>query len=352
MNFEFKPATRENLKARIALVGPSGSGKTFTALVLAQALAQGGTVGVLDTERRSASKYAGRFAFHALDLPEHSPANYVKAIQAAERAGISVLVIDSLSHAWMGKGGALEQVDQAARRSKGNSFAAWRDVTPQHNALVEAILGADCHVIATMRAKTDYAMEQDGKGRTQVRKVGLAPIQRDGVEYEFDIVADIDPDHNFMVTKSRCEDLDGAVINRPGPEVGARILSWLTEGTPAAPRTEASTPPTAAPSTRRERPDPMPGSFSPPTQDTPQGFSQDETWKAANRRLRAILSNSGLTKDEASRFIEATKKAVKVASLSHVSPDTLQKIASRLDALTSEGVDAVRAKLVEMEGAP
>ena len=175
----FKPAVKHEAKARIALVGPSGSGKTFTALRIATGL--GGRIAVIDTEHGSASKYADLFTFDVANLETFSPKAYCDAIASAVAAGYDVLVIDSLSHEWMGPGGALEMVDAASARSKGNSYVAWRDVTPQHNRLIDTIIRADCHIIATMRSKTEYVLESHG-GKTAPRKVGMAPVQRDGMD--------------------------------------------------------------------------------------------------------------------------------------------------------------------------
>src|SRR5690606_17908900 len=217
------------------IIGPSGSGKTFTALQIAKGLAgPNGRIAVIDTENYSSSLYADEFDFDVLNLETFSPQTYTAAIRAAEQAGYDVLIIDSLSHAWSGKEGALEQVDKAAARSRsGNTFAAWREVTPQHNEMVETIVRANMHVIVTMRAKTEYIVEQvtrNGKTVHEPRKIGMAPIQRDGLEYEFDIVADMDHDHRFIVSKTRASFLAGEVIQRPGPELGRQILEWLTSG--------------------------------------------------------------------------------------------------------------------------
>ena len=152
-----------------------------------------------------------------LELKSFSPTDYVNAINAAEQAGYDILIIDSLTHAWSGKNGALELVDKATARLKsGNSFAAWREVTPLHNQMVDAIMASKLHVIATLRSKTEYVMEEDSRGRKVPRKIGMAPIQRDGLEYEFDVVGDMDWENRLIVTKTRCPELAGAVINRPG----------------------------------------------------------------------------------------------------------------------------------------
>lgn len=228
----FRKATKQQAKLRMALIGPSGSGKTYTALRIASHL--GERVAVIDTERGSASKYADKFEFDVLELDSFHPQRYIEGIQAAEAEGYDVLIIDSLSHAWSGKDGALELVDKAAKRMQSsNTFAAWRDVTPLHNALVDAMLQSRLHLIVTMRAKTEYIVEKDERtGKSVPRKVGLAPIQRDGLEYEFDVVADMDLDNTLIVSKSRCEALSGAVIPKPGEEVADTLKAWLTDGAP------------------------------------------------------------------------------------------------------------------------
>lgn len=243
---KFQKATRKKSKARVALIGPSGSGKTFTALTIARALlAPGERMVLFDTERGSASKYAGdAFDFDVLELETFSPEKYVEALNDAKGENYPVVVIDSLSHAWVGKDGALEQVDRAAAKG-GNSYTSWRGVTPKHNALVDAILRYPGHVVVTMRAKTEYVMEADPRGKMVPRKVGLAPVQRDGMEYEFDVVADIDLDHRMVVTKSRCPALADQVIERPGPKVGETLLAWLDDGVDAPQRPGAT--PYAAP---------------------------------------------------------------------------------------------------------
>lgn len=232
---QFQKATKEQAKARIALMGPSGSGKTYTALKLACGL--GDKVAVVDTENGTASKYADEFNFSTLNLTEFSPLTYVDAIHAAEEAGFDVLIIDSLSHAWMGKGGALEMVDREASRSNSNnSFTAWRKVTPLHNALVDALVQCRIHLIVTMRTKTDYVLQPNDKGKMEPKKVGLAPVQRDGLEYEFDIVGDMDLDHNLIVSKTRCRLLDGYVGHKPDEKLAQTIKSWLSDGTAPQPK--------------------------------------------------------------------------------------------------------------------
>ncbi len=232
MPITFTKATKELSRARVGIVGPAGSGKTFTALTLATGL--GGRIAAIDTERGSMAKYAHRFDFDQVLFNTFDPRHYVEAIEAAAEAGYDVFIIDSLSHAWTGKGGALDLVNASAARSKSNnSYNAWRDVTPIHNELVDAMLQSPMHVIATMRTKTDYVIEEvERKGRTihVPKKVGMAPIQREGMDFEFDIVGDMDDMNTWKITKSRCEALTGAVINRPDHRTAKVILDWLSDG--------------------------------------------------------------------------------------------------------------------------
>ena len=223
----FKKATKSQTRLRLAITGVAGAGKTYTALTIGKHLGQ--RIALIDTERGSASKYSGDVAdFDVLELEQFPPREYVKAIKAAEGEGYDVLIIDSLSHAWAGKGGALEMVDEIAARMKNpNNFAAWKDVTPEQHMLIEAILQSRMHVIATMRSKMAYT--QEGK---QVHKLGMAPIQRDGVEYEFDVIGEMDLEHKMLITKSRCAALDKKVFRYPGEDIAIELKKWLTDGAP------------------------------------------------------------------------------------------------------------------------
>lgn len=227
----FTTASKAASRLRLAIIGPSGAGKTFTALRVATGL--GGRIAVVDTEHGSASKYADRFQFDVLELDSFSPATYVGAIHAAEAAGYDALIIDSLSHAWMGKDGALEQVDKIAARSKtNNTFGAWRDVTPMHQRLIDAMIASRLHLIATMRQKTEYVVE-DVNGKKTPRKVGTAPVQRDGMEFEFDVVLEMDQDNRAIVSKTRCPALRGALIEQPGEELAQTLREWLAGAPPS-----------------------------------------------------------------------------------------------------------------------
>lgn len=231
----FKKAVKHESKLRLAIAGPSGSGKTYTALAIGTAL---GKVAVVDTESGSASKYADIFDFDVAEMhaPFH-PRKYAEAIAMAADAGYDVVILDSLSHAWFAQGGVLDIVDEAAKRSRsGNTYMAWKEGTPAQNQLVEAIVTAPIHVIGTMRSKTEYALVTNDRGKQEPRKMGMAPIQRDGFEYEFDVMFDMDVENTAVVSKSRCSALANKVIAKPGADVAGVLQDWLS-GEPA-PRQE------------------------------------------------------------------------------------------------------------------
>lgn len=233
----FVKAQKYGAKLRMAISGPAGAGKTWTALTLAEALAEGQCVAVIDTEHRSASKYADRFEFDVAELETFHPQRYIDAIHEAEAGGYAVLVIDSLSHAWSGQGGLLEEKDKIARQKYGgNSFSAWNDASALQNKLVQAILGSKLHIIATVRAKMEYLQERDEKGKSSVRKVGMAPVQRDDLPYEFDVFCSMEVDNTLIVDKSRCPALTGAIIAKPDASMAEMLKDWLSGEASPAPR--------------------------------------------------------------------------------------------------------------------
>jgi hypothetical protein len=235
MAMQIRKAERRKAKLRLALIGPTGSGKTYSALQMAFGL--GGRVGMIDTENGSGDLYANVGEYDIITLtPPYTVDKYREAIRAFEDAGYDVIIIDSLSHAWAGEGGLLDKSGQLEKSGRvKNSFAAWRELTPEHNKLVEEMTGSPCHIIATMRVKTDYVLEPNEKGKMVPRKVGLAPIQRDGLEYEFTVVMDVDAGHVASASKDRTQLFDGW-YDRISPEVGKRLLDWLNTGHDALPQ--------------------------------------------------------------------------------------------------------------------
>jgi len=242
---QFKPATRHKLKARVALAGPSGSGKTYTALRLAFGLVgAGGRVAVIDTENRSAEKYVGTvadgiaWAFDVATPGTFDPVELAATLREAAKH-YDVIVVDSLTHFWSGEGGMLERVDSAAKRSNSrNSFDAWRTEKPTERAMLAALTGIGCHLIVTMRTKTEWVIEENDRGKKMPRKIGTKAEQRDGIEYEFDVVGDLDIDHTFIASKTRCPALDGKVFPRPGADVAGILRTWLDDGDAVAAQPE------------------------------------------------------------------------------------------------------------------
>lgn len=236
----FQKATRAQLKARVAFAGPTGSGKTWTALEWATVLAGEGRIAYVDTERGSAALYADRFDFDVMAFdPPYDPGRLADILKAAEAHGYDVVVVDSLSHFWEGEGGTRDIADAAAARSGGNSFAGWKDATPKLRHLIDVMLGLDAHFIGTMRSKMEYVLEQNERGRTAPRKVGLAPVMRQGVEYEFTLVGDIDLDHRIAITKSRCDRLADELVQPGRADEAAKVFAdWLGEGEPLATKAE------------------------------------------------------------------------------------------------------------------
>lgn len=233
--FKIVKATRKRAKARIGISGPSGSGKTYSSLLIAFGLVSGKEnprIGVIDTEQHSAELYAPEFeeygGYYVINLePPFDPQKYIKAIKTFEENNFDVIIIDSLSHAWAGTGGLLD-IHGKIVDSGTNPFMAWREVTPQHNKLVEAMLQSPCHIIATLRAKTEYVI-QDVDGKKQVIKVGLSPIQRDGMEYEFMTFFELSYNHTCRATKDRTGLFDNMIFT-PSIETGKKIKEFLDSG--------------------------------------------------------------------------------------------------------------------------
>lgn len=244
----FKKATKSQAKLRAAVFGPSGAGKTFTSLRVATGLADGKAVAFIDTERGSASKYSDRFDFDVLELEDKSIAGYCEAIRMAADAGYAVLIIDSLSHAWQE---LLEEIDKLAKaKYRGNTWSAWSEGTPLQKRLVDAILNFPGHILATMRSKTEWQTTQDSSGRNRPVRVGLAPEQGKGVEYEFDLLLELSTDHIANVIKDRTGRWQDKLIDRPGEMFGTQLAAWLSDGDPKpeplpAPEPQPTPPPTA-----------------------------------------------------------------------------------------------------------
>lgn len=242
----FKKAVRTQRPLRMAIYGPSGSGKTLTSLIIGRELVgQDGTIALIDTERSSASVYAkdpetgNGHDFDTQSLTNYTHSDYITLIEQAKN--YDMLIIDSISHAWDGKDGILDLVEvvtNGQKSAKKDSFRAWSDprVRNAEDSLWGAVLGFPGHVIVTMRAKTAYERSVDERGNTKIVKLGLEPRQRKGIEFEFDVIAEMDKEHYLEVDKARDPEgkLEGQRIHKPGVEFARLIKTWLDSGsTPA-----------------------------------------------------------------------------------------------------------------------
>ena len=243
----FRKAERRKATLKLALAGPAGSGKTHSALLLASGLIDdpsGDTIAVIDTENGSAELESGKpgippFSVVTLAKP-YAPERYTEVVDAAVAAGFKVLIIDSISPEWGGAGGILTIVD-ALKGSTRNQMAAWKEATPRHQRFVDSLIQAPLHVICTMRSKSDYAMDRDDQGKTKVSKVGLAPQQRDGIEYEFTLIGEINlASHRCEFTKDRTSLFVGAVPEMVTRATGEKIRGWMEAGADAPAPAEVS----------------------------------------------------------------------------------------------------------------
>lgn len=246
--FEIKRAARTQARLRLAMCAASNGGKTWSSLELAfgivtelldrKVLAGGleGKVGMIDTERRSGQLYAHLGPFDTIELsPPYTVDRYVGALQALERSGVAVIIIDQISHAWAGPGGILALLDRIEDSKRFSAFG--KVVNPAQDEFVDAMLRSPCHIIASMRSKTEWVLEdkptRDGRTVKAPRRIGMAPIQRPGIEYEFTTMFDLDTDtHQARVLKNRCPVFDEWVPKKLTREHGRALAAWLLEGAP------------------------------------------------------------------------------------------------------------------------
>jgi hypothetical protein len=224
-----RQATRTKAKIRLGLSAVSGGGKTYSAILIAKGLSKGdlSKVAIIDTENGSADLYAhmGNYNVLTLNAP-FSPERYIDAIKTCEDAGINVIIIDSITHEWDGKGGCLQIQEQL-----GGKYQDWAKVTPRHQAFIDAILQSKCHMITTVRRKQDYEMTKDSSGKMKVEKAGLKEVTREGFEYELTANIELDIRHNATALKDRT----GLFMDQPqfipSEETGKKLLEWCESGT-------------------------------------------------------------------------------------------------------------------------
>lgn len=224
---ELKKATRKQVKLRLGLSAVSGGGKTMSALRMAYGITNDWEkIAVIDTENGSASLYSHLGDFLTIDLqPPYEPERYIEALKVCENAGMEVVIIDSITHEWDGKGGCLEIMDKL-----GGKYQDWAKVTPRHQAFLDSILQSKCHIITTVRRKQDYEMTKDNNGKVKIEKAGLKEVTREGFEYELTINLNIDLNHMATASKDRT----GLFMDKPAflidEGIGAKIKEWCDTG--------------------------------------------------------------------------------------------------------------------------
>jgi len=248
MALQLKKARRAKAFLKLGMSAPSGGGKTLSSLILAYGLLKEAhpdwkdeeiwsKIAIVDSENGSGELYVNSDVagmrigeYNAITVePPFEVDKYIQAISLCKDAEMEVCIIDSTTHLWSGEGGLLEQQSNAAKRT-GNSYTAWREITPQLNRFVETMLQTPMHIIATMRSKQEYVVEKDNSGKTNIRKVGLEPEQRKGMEYDFTVFFELDADHVALGSKDRTSLFDGKYF-KITPDVGKTLMKWLQSGT-------------------------------------------------------------------------------------------------------------------------
>ncbi|AJR16724.1 AAA ATPase/RecA recombinase (plasmid) [Leptospira interrogans serovar Linhai str. 56609] len=293
----FVKATKEQSKLRAAIFGPSGSGKTYSCLSMAQGM--GKKIAVIDSERGSSAKYSDRFEFDICQLTDRSIDSYIAMMREAGKLGYDVLIIDSGTHAWQE---LLEDVDKIAKtKFAGNSYAAWSEGTPKQKKLISALYDFPGHLFFTMRSKTEYVLETNRSGKQAPKRVGLAPEQGKGVEYEFDILIELSIDHYASVSKDRTGKFQDKIIEKPGKEFGEELASWLSEGVAPKPKPEKAL---------AEKEDPS--SLGPAQQEQPAPKKLDKSLETKLADTKAwidgVLGNESLTQKEAIQKLSSCRK--------------------------------------------
>ena len=325
---EFKKAVKTKQWLRLAIDGISGSGKTMSALRIGSGMAKSidGKIALIDSEHGSASLYADRFEFDTLELNQFQIEDYIDALNASAKAGYEIVIIDSTSHAW---DALVERVERLANQKfSGNTFRAWAEGTPLQKKLIEAMLSYPGHVIVTCRSKTEYSVEKDDKGKTNIKKVGTAAVQRQGFEYEFTMAMTIDGNHVGMFTKDRTGKFQDKFFEKPDEKIGQQLIAWLNEGAAPPPQGNTDAPP------------------------PPQG-NTDAPPKPTEQLLKETLAEIGriiLTKDELEMPVFTEKEVDKVredlrAELAKISNDKPGEKLAFATKVLNEQKEKLRQKL-------
>lgn len=300
-----RKAEKRQVKLKLGIQGPSGSGKTWGALALAKNLWPDAKVLVLDTENESASLYADNFEFDTIPLdPPFESSRYEACIDYAVEHKYDVLIIDSVTHQWDGDGGILRRKEEMDRRPNANSWANWAAFTPEHTTFVESIKQAPIHIIATMRTKQEYSADKNDKGKTKIVKMGMAPIQREGFDYEFTIVFDVQMDHKAEISKNRTGLFEGKAVNLADKKVADQLRAWLDSGKPIVV-------PSPQPTLEQVRTNPAPVTPVPHT-PAPAAAAKVEAWSLNGDKLVCYVYGVQKRKDKNGKDFIAIKHNGKV----------------------------------------
>lgn len=354
MAMQKRKAQRRKVKPKVGLAGTSGSGKTYSALRMACGYTgDWSKVCLIDTEGGRGELYAdttirgiyiGEYDYIRLD-PPFTPARYIEAIKTAESdPNIEAIIVDSMTHAWAGTGGMLDMKDSYAKSAKENDFTAWRRITPEHNKLVEAVLRSRCAVFATVRTKTEYVIE-DVDGKKKPRKIGMAPVFRDGLEYEFTVFMDMSQEHFADATKDNTGIFEGTPFI-PSEEHGQRLMEWLQTGkgepieSPAPSTTQTPPPPPAEGGHK--------GTDPPP----PANFDVAQARRTFFAAMTEIADQAGVPKEFAEEKGKTlVYKAMNVDSLSKLNPEQWASVVKSLDGLRAATTAAINKALEPAEEA-
>lgn len=306
MSFSFRPAVRENVPLLIGIAGGTGSGKSFSALRIATGLANGKKFAAIDTENGRIRHYADQFNFDVADLhAPFRPDSYVEAIEAADKAGYPVIVVDSASHEYTGVGGLLDWHEELLDKMAGTdwkkrevlTFAAWVKPKTSHKQLVSRLLQVRAHVILCFRASEKIEIVKDASGKTVVRPKksltgldGWMPETEKNLPYELTL--------SFLVTayepgvprpiKMQEQFKPFVPLDAPLSEETGRLLAEWARGADKSPAGEPLTPSASGDGPRHPSPA--------PAGDTISQAKVTRLWTIVRERgvaedtLRAILS--------------------------------------------------------------
>jgi hypothetical protein len=342
----FQKAVKGQGHGRVSLLGPSGSGKSYWGLILSSLMAKAEEkrVAAVCSEHGALAKYADIFDFDLVTLQSYEPEQYMGAIAAAIKEGYGAILLDGISQAWAGKGGLLEFVDQEKKKDRhGDAFGAgWGKATPRHNAFIEAMLGCEdkIHLVVTMRTKMEFVKTEEN-GKTKIKKVGMQPIQRDGLEYEFDVVGDLEQgDNTLTISKSRCRALNLPPWNKLVPpekaaEMATTYIAWLKTGVKPKPQ---------------PRPEPQPAAVQPEAAQASATAADDDSAgsngpgyisQAERMALTGAAKAHGVSRDQ---FVTILKEMCGVAESAKIPKDKFIEVMKRLAPEESEALDKKSTK--------